>query len=297
MIQDDEKYKSLRDSLSGLPKVKAKTGFEARLLQRIKETEKGVIHKPEIIRQTSQKSWFANLFRPSFAPALGLTAVLLITVVVYFAYFAKTGDQGPQNEMVTSTDKQGEFVIYVRKDSESYSDNYPKEYSAITPDGTTEERTMAPIEMPSDYMSRPEVRDKDIESEIRNDRVSEEQKLEMERSLEKGVDSKGERKSDDMIMKKESKTHPKGEMKKSETKNEGEAPFNIRDEKEGYIEDDTNVQKQESPSIKADEKTGTEKDEIYYQNEAPRLGRVITDTNKVKSKSPKDRSRSERGFY
>jgi len=294
MIQDDEKYKSLRDTLSGLPKLKAKSGFEARLLQRIKETEKGIIHKPEPLKETRSKNWLANLFRPSFAPALGLTVVLLITVVVYFAYFSKMGDQSPQNNEMVSTDKQGEFVIYVKKDSESYSDNYPKEYSAITPDRTVEERTIAPVEMPSDYLSRPEpLKDADKESEIRNDRVSEEQKLEMQRSvdIEKGVDTKGERKSDDMIMKKESKSEHKGEMKKGEMKKESEeSPYNIRDEKEGYIEEDTNIQKQEEPSIKADEKTGNE-NEIFNQNDAPRIGRVAKDS--IKTKSPKTEAEQE----
>lgn len=278
MLQDDEKYKSLRSTLKHLPRVKAKKDFEARLLHRIKAAEKGVFEsKPQFANLSPVRDWLANLFRPSFAPALALTVVLLITVVVYFAYFSKLGDEGADTKQsITSTDK-GEFYIYVKKDSDSFSSNYPKEYSAITSDETGEERTMAPTEMPSDYLSKPDPT-RTLETEIKPDRVSEEQKLEMERSVDdkKGVETKGERKEDDVIMKKESK----GEMKK-----EGkDAPYNVRDEEknvnedkiDGYIEE-----KQEAPKIKAEEKN-KEIDQTLGKD-TNRISRAIKDSTKAKT--------------
>jgi hypothetical protein len=294
MIQDEEKYKSLRNTLKSLPKVQAKGDFHSRLMHRISQAEKSPVHTKPVKPRTSG-GWIANLFRPSFAPALGLTVVLLITVVVYFAYFSNTG-KSPNNEVVTSNEKPGELVIYVKKETgESYSDNYPKEYSAVTTeDGTSEDRRMSPMETPSDYISKPDpTRTLDKDEGIKPDRVSEEQKLEMERSVDekKGVDTKGERKGDDRIMKKESK----GELKDIGSKTEGkESPYNVRDQKEGYInegEEDSNIQQtQPAPENEADQKVKNknEDSEIFYQNQAPRLGRVTNDSTKAKSKSEAD---------
>src|SRR5688572_15116594 len=112
MIKDDEKYNALRDTLRSLPRVKAKKDFEARLMHRIREANNPVEasspveHVTQKIRtENAAKSWFSNLFRPAFAPALGLTVVLLITVVVYFAYFSKMNNGSPEStqQFVTST--------------------------------------------------------------------------------------------------------------------------------------------------------------------------------------------------
>jgi hypothetical protein len=150
------------------------------------------------------------------------------------------------------------------------------------------------METPSDYISKPDpTRTLDKDEGIKPDRVSEEQKLEMERSVDekKGVDTKGERKGDDRIMKKESK----GELKDIESKTEGkESPYNVRDQKEGYInegEEDSNIQQtQPAPENEADQKVKNknEDSEIFYQNQAPRLGRVTNDSTKAKSKSEAD---------
>lgn len=291
MILDDEKYKSLRNSLKSLPKLKAKNDFEARLMQRIKETEQGVIYtQPEIRKDRAAKNWLAGLFRPSFAPAMALTVVLLITVVVYFAYFSKLGDNNSDNSQQLSTgDKQGELVIYVKKDTESssFSENYPKDYSAITPDGTNRERISAPTEMPSDYLSRPDAPKPGYDI-VKPDRVSEEQKIEMQRSVDldfRGVDTKGERKGEDDVMKKESKgdmkKESKGEMK-SETK---ESPFNIRDGKsnENINKDNNEANQEVSPSLKADEKVSSDKEKM--KKDSINLGTTLKDS--VKTKTPK----------
>ncbi|MCI0449394.1 MAG: hypothetical protein L0Y79_06360 [Chlorobi bacterium] len=285
MIQDDEKYKSLRNTLRHLPRVKAKKSFEARLWNRIREAEKGVI-EPEPVRPklSPAKGWLENLFRPSFAPALALTVVLLITVVVYFAYFSKIGDESTE-QSITSSDKQGEFLIYVKKEAgDSFSSSYPKEYSAITQEETGEERTIAPTEMPSDFLSKPDPT-RTLES-LKPDRVSEEQKIEMERSVDdkKGVDTRGEREEDGKIMKKESKI---------ETKKEGkDSPYNIRDEDKNINEGDTEgyiEHKQEAPKIKADEKN-KEVDQTLGKD-TNRISRAVKDS--LKTKTPKTEAEQE----
>jgi hypothetical protein len=283
MINDDEKYKSLRDTLKSLPRVRAKSDFEARLLNRIKESEKGTIHAPvKPIKEPVFKNWLASLLRPSLVPAMGLTVVLLITVVVYFGYFAKMNDtQSTKEQMVASTN-QGELIIYVKEDrEENFSENYPKEYSAITPSDSRSERDAAPLETPTDFLSRPES-PKPIEGYIKPDRVSEEQKIEMQRSFdkdEKGVDVKGERKSDDVIMKKESKTEPKKEMEK------GESPYNIKDEKKNEninTEDGIYEQKIENQQPEVKEKAEEKTDSKKEGKDSSRISRTLKDSTKSK---------------
>ena len=191
MLNDDEKYKALRDTLRSMPRVKAKGDFEARLMARIREAEKQPVHHaaPVVHRPAAVKSWWSNLFRPAFAPALGLTVVLLITVVVYFAYFAKMNDSNPvnQQQFVSSTN-QGDLVIYVKNDTNNYSSNYPREYSAANPDETGNRSSdfyySSPHEMPSDFNSTPDPKTV-TGSELKTDRVKEEQKFEIKKPYEK----------------------------------------------------------------------------------------------------------------
>ncbi len=137
-MTDDEKYKSLRDSLKSLRRVKAGSDFNDRLFQKIKQAESaGLYPEPAAThrKESSTKSWFANLFRPSLMPALGLTVILLVGIVIYFAYYS----QLKKEESVTSrnfnisagTDKP-ELVIYVKRDTSHNVSNYPHEFSALT---------------------------------------------------------------------------------------------------------------------------------------------------------------------
>lgn len=237
MINDDEKYKALRDTLRSMPRVKAKGDFEARLMARIRDAEKQPVHHAApVVHKTSEvKSWWANLFRPAFAPALGLTVVLLITVVVYFAYFAKLNDSNPTNQkQFVSSTNQGDLVIYVKNDTTNYSSNYPREYSAANPDETQNRSSefyySSPHEMPSDFNARPDPKTMSPGTELKPDRVSEEQRFEMqkgyEKDKEKGVDVKGE-------------TKPPPVMKKEGLKKESKDDSKLSDEKKNiYIDDD-----------------------------------------------------------
>ncbi len=293
MMFDDEKYKSLRNTLKSSARVKAKGDFEARLFERIRESEKTAFKtdalnsQPQVVNLTKSKKGFAEmlagLFKPAFVPALGLTFVLLIAVVVYFGYFNKKGDS--ENNQVASDYKVPEdLIIYVRGDIDSFSSNYPKEYSAITDSETEDLRTSSPTDVPSDYFapierSAPGTERLMGKEPTKLDKVSEEQRFEMQKEFKDGrdgIETKGERKGDDVILKKESKNEPK---KKTEGK--------LSDEKKNmYInedEHDDNIKQEVNPppppKTEAEEKA---KDTGDKEKVSSRIGRAIKDSSKTK---------------
>jgi hypothetical protein len=200
-IEEDNKYDSLKAKLKGLPKVKAKSDFEAKLFARIREVERNKSAQESYrapVKENKLFGWLEGLFRPSFIPAIGLTVVLLIAITVYFGYFAKNKNSAGEQNTFTSApyQKEGEFVIYIKADKE-----YPKNDIASldandnlsTGSTTKSDATYKPMETPSDYSSpKPEGPD------IRRDKVSEEQKFEMERSLDREPVKSDERKGDDI---------------------------------------------------------------------------------------------------
>jgi len=244
MLQEDEKYKALRDNLRSLPRIKAKNDFEARLMQRINTAQSPVAHVTETVRKdTAKKSWFELIFRPAFVPAMGLSVVLLVAVVVYFAYYSGLNDGLTENpQQYVSSTNQGDLIIYVKNDDEEIGENYPKEYSAVEPGETRSgEFSPSPVESSTDFFAKPEA-PRPITPELKPDRVSEEQKIEMQRSydkdMEKGVDTKGERKLDDGIMKKESKSDTKSETKGMIKKETSEPKKKVSDEKKNILIDE-----------------------------------------------------------
>jgi hypothetical protein len=303
MIQDDEKFKTLRDSLRSLPRVKAKKDFEARLMQRIREANDPVVHVTQKIKPAStMQNWFANLFRPAFVPALGLTVVLLITVGVYFAFFSKMNDGSPENtQQFVSSTNQGDLIIYVKKDGDDISSNYPKEYSAVEPEDSRSGELFAPPgETPSDFMAKPDP-SRTVTPELKPDRVSEEQKIEMQKGYEmdkdKGVDSKGERKIDDGIMKKDSKKEGRNEIKgeiKSETK---KSEKKLSDEKKNIFfddESDTNKEQENSP-VPAPKKDETiSNDNVKQQTIEEPENRISRATKKDSTKNKSDSEAEEK---
>lgn len=294
MLQEDEKYKALRDQLRTLPRVKAKQDFEDRLLRRIREAEapavklSGAVSQPVIKHQPARKSWFESLFRPSLVPALGLTVVLLVAVVVYFGYFSKLNQSDTSNtEQFVSSTNQGDLIIYMKKDGEDISSNYPKEYSAVNPEDTRSgDYAPSPTETSTDFFAKPDP-GRTIAPELKPDRVSEEQRIEMQRSVDldkdKGVDVKGERKSDDGIMKKESKSDFKTETKGEMKKDVNQPKKKVSDEKKNILIDE------ESPNVNQEQKV-KDKFEGNLSNEDETGNRISRATKKD---STKEKSESE----
>ncbi len=119
--------------------------------------------------------------------------------------------------------------------------------------------------------------------ELKPDRVSEEQKIEMQRSfdkdLDKGVDTKGERKLDG-IMKKESKIEIKTESKGMEKKETSEPKKKVSDEKKNILIDEESDDVVKQKVNEEGQKNKTEDN----------LGRISRATKKD---STKDKSESE----
>ena len=298
MTFDDEKYKSLRNTLKSSARIKAKGDFDARLFERIREAEKSAFKsdafnsQPQVVRLAKPKKGFAEvlagMFKPAFIPALGLTMVLLVAVVVYFGYFSKISDIDEEKSL-SSYQTPGDLIIYIKGEaSDSFSSNYPNEYSAITENesGIDDLRsTTAPTDAPSDYFA-PELSRPGTEKEpVRMDKVSEEQRFEMQKDFKTGtdgIDIKGERKLDDGIMKKESKISPKKESKVESEK----SPYNIRDEKSNKnIDNDDEsgqVKQQVTPEIKANEQT---EDTGEKNHDKSRISRAVKDSSKTKNET------------
>ena len=228
-MNDEEKYKSIRASLKALPKVKARAGFEDRLFQRIKQLEEGELApNTNPVKESKFKEWFANLLRPSFVPALGLTVILLVGIVVYFAYYSQFNKESGTTKQysVSGSDQKPEFVIYVRRDTSNNTNNasnYPHEYSGLTP-GETQTTTSDSKKdfgnVPSDFNSvKPAP---SIEDKVRDDRISPQQKQEMQRSSDtelKGVEGKTHSEFKERIEKKAPSNYKREDDKDSEKNN------------------------------------------------------------------------------
>lgn len=81
----DDNQNNLRDLLKGLPKVKAKDDFEHRLMRKLREADDRKYHSPAFnkLHYPAKKFSLSWLLRPSLAPAIGLTIVLLIFIAYY----------------------------------------------------------------------------------------------------------------------------------------------------------------------------------------------------------------------
>lgn len=114
MIHEEEKYQEIIKQLKSLPRVKAKVGFEDRLMQRLREVESDVTHTD---RQKSVLERFRSLFKPSFVPAVAVSVVLLISIIVYFLYFTTNKDD---YKITLSDHSETEHTIYLRTKEDSY---------------------------------------------------------------------------------------------------------------------------------------------------------------------------------
>lgn len=84
-MTDENQNNHLRNILKGLPKVKAKDDFENRLMKRLREVDDEKYHSPALnkLRNSEKRFSLSGLLRPSLAPAIGLTIVLLIFIAYY----------------------------------------------------------------------------------------------------------------------------------------------------------------------------------------------------------------------
>jgi hypothetical protein len=270
MSLDEEKYNKLRQSLRGLPRIKARNDFESRLHRKILEHESmhDKVFKPH--REEKRQSWLdilAGLLRPSYAPAIGLAVVLLLVVVVYFAYYNElTNDKQElleSNKM--SEQKKDELVIYVRDENGTRVTEESAKDIALSEDVTLRsERYPTPVEPTTDGYFKPEEIPATVDDKM--DVISPDQKLEMEKDASKTEERKIETKSD-------------GIHSKKSGKNDGDTtPYNIRKEDTGNEIDD-NINKQET-----DEEVIQQTDEVKQKDDSSRIARSRRDSLKVRDK-------------
>lgn len=115
----DNKHNELRSRLKSLPKIKARKDFHERLLARIHEHERYPARfrtRVEPAYLIKLREWSAFIFRPSLTPAYALTTVLLLVILVYFAFLSQTKDTGKFVYESTPVSQQSEFVIYKHQD-------------------------------------------------------------------------------------------------------------------------------------------------------------------------------------
>ena len=262
MMEEEKKYKEVISALKSLPKVKSKSDFEQKLYRRLRNVEPEKLTSPafEKLTKPKERNWIFNIFRPAFAPAIGLTIVLIAVIVVYVNFIPKD-DELTQTEQLPQ--KNEEMII---KDPGSIERNTlsskQEGENLITQDITggvvPDERSPMPVgptsdveEAPAPTLSQPEKHD---EMPV------------MEQKMER-------KEADDKILEKEGKIEKKvGDMKKKETK---EAP------KLKKSDEDSNIKKNVG-------------EEIFQNGIKPSMGVDKTrakdslKTDSIKSKKGKD---------
>lgn len=278
MSTDEEKYKNLRNQLRLLPRMRAKKNFDSRLFARIKELENAKhirpVQKPD--KENVFVNWLANLLKPSLVPAIGLTVVLLAAVVVYFSFYNKLNQQDVKvSQEISYADKNGEFVIYVKKDGERVYDETNREITSADIEGSTSTDYRAPSDVSAETIIPKTNPDTYEETHDKLDRISPEQKFEMEKESKIESDEiKIRSKGDDGIMK-------KGNFNKEEKK---DAPSNYIREKandSGTLDDENNI----NPSQEIKQQTDKDEEDQKETNRlAERKKASKKDSLKVKDK-------------
>lgn len=163
-MNSDERNKNLRKMLRSLPEKKAKSDFEARLFQRIRALEEPVHEKK------TEAGFFSKFLKPYLAPALGVSFVIMLTMIVYLSYFVS--NKGEVNQMSANEKSGQEFVIYRPKNSNETRFDLNKEIASLE---STEKRNsnspdMSPeTKQPSDFFAPSKSIDDGIRNEVKEE--------------------------------------------------------------------------------------------------------------------------------
>jgi len=276
MSIEEEKYNKLRESLRSLPRIRAKSGFEARLHRKIREHESLTGLQQPLKEKSSFFDILANLFKPSLVPAVGLTIVLLAVVVVYFAYFNELKKDNQPSQEYSSGEKKGEFVIYVKKDGDRVYDETARDITSADVDLSTSTGEYIPsTDVGTDKLSTPEIQPTpESERRAKDDRISDEQKIMMEKESEhrkESDDVKSQPKNDDGVIMK------KGYIDKKE------APLNTREKKE-----DTSGKENEQffdQKVYPNEEIKQDTEKSNKTEDTNRISRSTKDSLKAKDKN------------
>jgi hypothetical protein len=212
MLEEEKKYKNVISALKSLPKIKSKSDFEQRLYRRLKDAEPERTLSPafEKLTRPKEKNWIFNIFKPSFAPAIGLTIVLIAVVVIYLNY-------EPSDDQVTQTEqaprKNEEMVIKEPGRLEDLTTTPTQEDNGLisrdmTDKESFDERSPMPVNPKSDVDASPSPTLSGPEKVEETTVPLMEQKLERKEADEKVMEKEGfiEKKSGDLKKKEDVET-------------------------------------------------------------------------------------------
>jgi hypothetical protein len=215
-MQEEEKYKKLRSTLKSLPRVKASKDFEVKLFKRIRDIESERLSgtASRKLEKYKSKGWIFNIFRPAFAPAIALTAVLFIVVLLYVYYASVYKEQVETLETEKMMSPEGrEFTISKPKEQVIAKLEDKEETMERRPGTVTFESQPAP----TDFSVPPAPVEADRKTETKAGPVMEEKLEEAPEKLELEA-PKDEKRSDDIkkVEKKEAPALKKTDKEKEE---------------------------------------------------------------------------------
>jgi hypothetical protein len=258
-MSDEEKYRKLREKLRNTPRLKARNDFDNKLYARLRtvESERMSPSFAKLTKPGRERNWIFSFLRPSFAPAIGLTVVVLIALVWYFAaYNPVTQDKqvssNENTQQKISPSQQNESIGKMDDKTIAKNETSPSLNRESEPKSMTKESVTGSVNTSSDFESSPKTETEEKKAdEFRTFDVAPVvpvAPIESEKKMEKRIE----------------------DSKKMEKK---EAPANIRKEDSDKI----NEQKQE----------GKSNDEIYNK-----INQSVQDTPKQKD-STKDSVKSK----
>lgn len=189
----DKKYDDIKKMLKSMQRVKARDDFESKLFSRLRDIESGK-HSASKLKafpiRTERFGWLTNILKPAYISAVGVTVILLISVVLYVSYLPKKQDVTPvsitqQEQDKNRSDQQitsGE-LSNSKKESAPESRNEEKrfyEHPVFTPGIEKPSSdfgiTKPPLE-PSVEIPAPTLRSTEAEPKSSNQDVKDEEKM------------------------------------------------------------------------------------------------------------------------
>jgi hypothetical protein len=167
-MSDEEKYRKLRENLRNMPRVKARNDFDNKLYARLRNVESERM-SPSVAKLTQparERGWIFSLLKPSFAPAIGLTVIVLVAVIWYFAAYNPT----TQDKQVSTSEnmKQGTTQPNTNQNQEKLKENtIAKNESSPEISSSSTGKNPVTTEPKSDFnevLSAPDRRSSDYES-------------------------------------------------------------------------------------------------------------------------------------
>ena len=259
-MSDENQNNPLKNILKGLPKVKAKDDFEIRLMKRLREAEDEKFRSPALNKLLFTKKRFSlsSLLRPSLAPAIGLTIVLL----VFIAYYINISiiQKSPVKQEISQN--QPDVQKEVSPPEQNNESRPPISSGELKSSDKNSDQSVTPSitgdKFGNDYYA-PSTKesDKNLEQEILTPKA-EQKKTDELRSTEtehENTDIK-EKKADDYIMKKSGDYQYKDTGKQNELDQEGP---NV-DEEKGYLNANERSLSKDTVNKNDSLKGGTKKD-------------------------------------